>query len=330
MAMMIDNRSPTIFALFSMSMKESKFFNIYKAKFYQDIEYQKSWGNFIFERIIDTNYTYESTSLLKQSQAIDLFSLTFKLTSIELQGKSIVPKYNIEPTKNECYAYAYDLNPVVKFKTSNQHFVLNFQDYIWVYSDFKSAIKIDVTDLDKNNQDWIQIDLPKFTLHILEIKDKDKSVLVSFTLPIYYSFVVEVSYGKWKISNWDTWKITTDSNEEICFDIIDNMNTVIEHKPSEINNSFTVDYSLSSLLKWALLGFIALLFVIILFSIVCYCIKYKWFNLLSKLKELQNVRKPHSEFTNEMSVVGIKIDPDELRRTSIQSNIRLKVDKIKQ
>ena len=175
--------------------------------------------------------------------------------------------------------------------------------------------------MDHNNQDWIQVDHSKSALTILDIKEKPKSVLISFTTAIIYSFKLEVSYGIWSLSNWTTWKLSSYAAQEECFDgnIVDSSES--KNISKEIKNIINIEHDYMLFMKWILLIFIIILFLFVILKIIYYWIRYKCWTYLSKIIP-KNSSIPQTETTNEMVVIGTRIDSPEFRITSFQSSIR--------
>ena len=143
-------------------------------------------------------------------------------------------------------------------------------------------------------------------------------------MPFIYSFVMEVSFGKWNLRDWNTWKISKDSKLEKWFDITNNFNStkeiVSDENISNLNNSHFM-----LVFKIILLVIIIVLFLFICFKWVYYWFKCKWWAYLLRLSS-RDSSISHSKFSNETITMGIKIDSPQLRKTSLQSSIRMKVD----
>ena len=86
---------------------------------------RNSWGNFIFERLSNSEYSLYNTANLIVSYETYMYSNSYQLNYFVATFESIIPKYRKEVSNNEWLRYSYDQNSIVKFITSNENFVLN-------------------------------------------------------------------------------------------------------------------------------------------------------------------------------------------------------------
>ena len=106
-----------------------------KQSFTLMISIRNSWGNFIFESFKNCGYDSHILANLTALHAYDMYSNSYQINYFVPAFESVIPKYKKEVSNNEWFRYSYDQNSIVKFITSNEIFVLNILDFIWVDSD---------------------------------------------------------------------------------------------------------------------------------------------------------------------------------------------------
>ena len=189
-----------------------------KQSFIQMITIRTKWGNFEFER---------ETNLSGISKITDYFIpalfntsiIDYNIISLSTKIKTFIPIFIIEETKNDWDSYVYDQSEVVRFVTSKPTFILSFHDFICIKSDENYALRVEVTDLDHKNQNWIQLNIIESTLTITNLDSNSKNVFITLTMPIIHSFILEVTLGNWSLINWTTWKLIASTNQEECVEV---------------------------------------------------------------------------------------------------------------
>ena len=227
----------------------------------------------------------------------------------------------LEDAMIEWDRYAYDQDPIIKVVTSSSQFEFSFHDFIWVKSSQIINLVFEVTDLDYKNQTWIAIDYLKYVLTIFNVTKEGKSVIVSFTTGVEFSFILEVSLGKWRDQNWTTCKVNSVANTEKCYD----KDVKISAYKNKINEN-TIDFK-TILCIFFVIALILFVVSFLAFSIYCF-LKYILSRvLINETNNASVTQSSHLPLSNEMSVIAFKVDPlTDFRRTSFQSSIRIKVE----
>ena len=133
-----------------------------------------------------------------------------------------------------------------------------------------------------------------------------------------YSFVLEVSSGKWNIQNWTTCKVNSDTKEEQCYD------KMVEHMSS--NNQIEDSTIGFTTVLEAIFIIVMIMLALFVLALLMFCsIKWIYYRVLksSSISESQT-NQNHSPVSNEMSVIAFRVDPptDQIR-TSFQSNMTI-------
>ena len=274
-----------------------------------------SWGiyNFVltlYMNIFKTDYSRMMIIL------VDIIKTEYAINQLEIKGKIINSGFESKLSPNLWFnSFSYDPSTIYFFKTSKDSFVFNIHDLIWNNNEENRGIISQVSDIEFNNQSWIQMDLIKKSFKVINFENANRKVLISIAFPVIYSFIFDISHGICSSHNWRTWRVIKETGVENWIDAINENKLSLNRYQNENKESYLT----------ILIILLLLTFITILLTMLVYCwIKHK---VYSKLSFLFKISQPNTnKSSQELTAIAFKLDPLDFRRTSIQSSIRLKAE----
>ena len=247
---------------------------------------------------------------------VDKIKTEYTINQLEIKSKIINSGFESKLSPNLWFnSFSYDPSTIHFFKTSKDAFVFNIPDIIWGNEEENGGIICQVSDIEFNNQSWIQMDLIKKNFKVTGFEYENRKVLISITNPLEYSFIFEISHGICSSHNWSTWRVIKETGIETWVDVTNENKLNLNRYQSESKESYLT----------ILMILLLLIFIIILLTMLVYCwIKHKVYSKLSFL--FKNLQPNPNKSSQELTAIAFKLDPLDFRRTSIQSSIRLKAE----